>query len=133
MCRRLFACASLKPTHYISIKPALFLVNRRLRALSGGERAGARAKKLENFGRKEKVDINEYTIEHIMPQNIDNSSAWQKELGENYKEIHEKYLHSLGNLTLTGYNSEYSNKPFLEKRYYDRTLGNDGASHHKTV
>ena len=72
--------------------------------------------KLENFGRKEKVDINEYTIEHIMPQNIDNSPAWQKELGENYKEIHEKYLHSLGNLTLTGYNSEYSNKPFLEKR-----------------
>ena len=54
--------------------------------------------KLENFGRKEKVDINEYTIEHIMPQNIDNISAWQKELGENYKEIHEKYLHSLGNL-----------------------------------
>ncbi|ETD23009.1 DUF262 and DUF1524 domain-containing protein [Helicobacter macacae] len=72
--------------------------------------------KLENFGRKERVDINEYTIEHIMPQNIDNSTAWQKELGQDYEQIHEKYLHSLGNLTLTGYNSEYSNKSFVEKR-----------------
>lgn len=72
--------------------------------------------KLENFGRKEKVDINEYTIEHIMPQNIDSSVAWQKELGQDYVEIHEKYLHCLGNLTLTGYNSEYSNKSFREKR-----------------
>lgn len=72
--------------------------------------------KLENFGRKERIDINEYTIEHIMPQNIDSSTAWQRELGANYAEIHEKYLHSLGNLTLTGYNSEYSNKSFVEKR-----------------
>lgn len=72
--------------------------------------------KLENFDRKEKIDINEYTFEHIMPQNIDNSREWQNELGENWQEIHEKYLHTLGNLTLTGYNSEYSNKPFREKQ-----------------
>lgn len=70
--------------------------------------------KLENFERKEKVSMNEYTIEHIMPQN--ENLAWQKDLGENYKDIHEKYLHTIGNLTLTGYNSEYSDKPFKEKR-----------------
>lgn len=72
--------------------------------------------KLENFGRKEKVSINEYTIEHIMPRTIDNNKEWQKELGENWQEIHKKYLHTLGNLTLTGYNSEYSNRPFREKQ-----------------
>lgn len=72
--------------------------------------------KLENFERKERVDINEYTIEHIMPQNIENNPTWQEALGENYEQIHEKYLHSLGNLTLTGYNCEYSNRAFLEKR-----------------
>lgn len=72
--------------------------------------------KLENFGRKEKVSINEYTIEHIMPRTIDNNKEWQRELGENWQEIHKKYLHTLGNLALTGYNSEYSNKSFREKQ-----------------
>ncbi|WP_299546686.1 DUF262 and DUF1524 domain-containing protein [uncultured Helicobacter sp.] len=72
--------------------------------------------KLENFERKEKVNIDEYTIEHIMPQNENLSLAWQKDLGENYKDIHEKYLHTIGNLTLTGYNSEYGDKSFKEKR-----------------
>lgn len=72
--------------------------------------------KLENFNRKEKVSINEYTIEHIMPQRIENNKEWRKELGENWQEIHDQYLHTLGNLTLTGYNSEYSNRPFREKR-----------------
>jgi len=71
---------------------------------------------LENFDRKEKVNINEFTIEHIMPQNIKNVEKWQKELGENWQEIHEKYLNTLGNLTLSAYNSEYSNKPFKEKQ-----------------
>lgn len=70
--------------------------------------------KLENFERKEKVNIDEYTIEHIMPQN--KNPSWQKDLGENYKNIHEKYLHTIGNLTLTGYNSEYGDKSFSEKR-----------------
>lgn len=72
--------------------------------------------KLENFDRKEKTNTIEYTFEHIMPQNINNSREWQDELGENWQEIHEKYLHTLGNLTLTGYNSEYSNKPFKKKQ-----------------
>ena len=51
-----------------------------------------------------------------MPQNPNLSKEWQRDLGENYKEIQEKYLHTLGNLTLTGYNSEYKDKPFKEKR-----------------
>lgn len=72
--------------------------------------------RLENHKRKEKISANEYTIEHIMPQNPNLSKEWQKDLGEHYKEIQEKYLHTLGNLTLTGYNSEYKDKPFKEKR-----------------
>jgi predicted transport protein len=73
-------------------------------------------RKLENFGRKEPVSIEEYTIEHILPQNPGLSPEWQAELGEQWQEIQEKYLHTLGNLTLTGYNSEYSDNPFLVKR-----------------
>lgn len=73
-------------------------------------------RKLENNDRKEYVQINDYTIEHIMPQNSNLSIDWQKELGDNWKEIHEKYLHTLGNLTLTGYNSEYSDHSFYKKK-----------------
>lgn len=70
---------------------------------------------LENFERKEKIARGEYSIEHIMPQSIENSKEWQRELGEHWQEIYDKYVHTLGNLTLTGYNSEYSNKSFKEK------------------
>lgn len=72
--------------------------------------------KLENFNRKEVVNVDEYTIEHILPQNPDLSHAWQAMLGENWKQIQETYLHTLGNLTLTGYNSELSDRPFTEKK-----------------
>lgn len=72
--------------------------------------------KLENFERKERVDTENYTIEHIMPQNKNLSEEWRKELGEKWADIHEKYLHTIGNLTLTGYNPELSDKSFLEKR-----------------
>lgn len=73
--------------------------------------------KLENFNRnKELIDVDNYTIEHIIPQNKKLSVAWQQELGDNWAEIQAKYLHTLGNLTLTGYNSELSDRPFLEKR-----------------
>ncbi len=70
--------------------------------------------RLENFDRKERVYTHEYTKEHIMPQTL--TEEWERDLGENFKEIHNKYLHTIGNLTLTGYNSEYSNKSFQEKR-----------------
>ncbi|GAA8885861.1 hypothetical protein HpSIM16_07570 [Helicobacter pylori] len=70
--------------------------------------------RLENFDTKEPVNTQECTIEHIMPQEL--TEEWKKDLGENFQEIHDKYLHTIGNLTLTGYNSEYSNKSFQEKR-----------------
>ncbi|GAA6990787.1 DUF262 and DUF1524 domain-containing protein [Helicobacter pylori] len=70
--------------------------------------------RLENFDRKERVYTHEYTIEHIMPKKL--TEEWERDLGENFQEIHNKYLHTIGNLTLTGYNSEYSNKSFQEKR-----------------
>ncbi|GAA9891112.1 DUF262 and DUF1524 domain-containing protein [Helicobacter pylori] len=70
--------------------------------------------RLENFDTKEPVDTQKCNIEHIMPQTL--TPEWQRDLGENFKAIHEKYLHTIGNLTLTGYNQEYSNKSFQEKR-----------------
>jgi len=73
-------------------------------------------RKFENHGRKERLEIEDYTIEHVMPQNENLSEVWQRELGENWQTIHSQYLHTLGNLTLTGYNSELSDRPFLEKR-----------------
>ncbi|MGR3608891.1 MAG: GmrSD restriction endonuclease domain-containing protein, partial [Sulfitobacter sp.] len=73
-------------------------------------------RRFENFGRKERVSVDEYTIEHIMPQNEDVPQAWRKALGAEWQRVHETWLHTLGNLTLTGYNSEYSDKPFIEKR-----------------
>ena len=73
-------------------------------------------RRLENHGRKERVVVEDYTIEHILPQNGDLSSEWQQELGPDWQRIQEEWLHTLGNLTLTGYNSEYSDRPFAYKR-----------------
>ena len=73
-------------------------------------------RRFENYGRKERVAVDEYTIEHIMPQNEDLSSSWKNVLGPDWEHVHRTWLHTLGNLTLTGYNSEYSDRPFLEKR-----------------
>ncbi|MGN8503449.1 GmrSD restriction endonuclease domain-containing protein [Helicobacter pylori] len=70
--------------------------------------------RLENFDTKEPVDTQKCNIEHIMPQTL--TFEWQRDLGENFQAIHDKYLHTIGNLTLTGYNKEYSNKSFQEKR-----------------
>lgn len=71
--------------------------------------------KLENYGNKEPITSTGYTIEHILPQNENMRDEWKVALGENYKEIQEKYINSLGNLTLTRYNSEMGDKPFYEK------------------
>lgn len=73
-------------------------------------------RKLENYDRKELVKVEEYTIEHILPQNKNLSKEWKEMLGENWESVQKKYLHTIGNLTLTGYNPELSDKPFLEKR-----------------
>jgi len=73
-------------------------------------------RRFENYGRKERVPVEDYTIEHIMPQNESMPETWRDELGPEWKQIHEKWLHTLGNLTLTGYNSEYRDHPFARKR-----------------
>lgn len=70
--------------------------------------------RLENFNTKEPVNTEKCNIEHIMPQTL--NLEWKRDLGENFQAIHDKYLHTIGNLTLTGYNPEYSNKSFQEKR-----------------
>ncbi len=76
--------------------------------------------RLENFGTLEDKDIyrhydeGEYSIEHIMPQHL--TPAWIKELGDSYEEIHDTWLHRIANLTLTAYNSKYSNSTFVEKK-----------------
>lgn len=69
---------------------------------------------IENQG-KEQIKTDALTIEHIMPQNKNLSTAWQRMLGSDWELVRERYLHTLGNLTLTGYNSELGDLPFAEK------------------
>ena len=69
---------------------------------------------IENQG-KEQIKTDALTIEHIMPQNKNLSTAWQRMLGTDWELVRERYLHTLGNLTLTGYNSELGDLPFAEK------------------
>ncbi|AIY83466.1 hypothetical protein U729_2496 [Clostridium baratii str. Sullivan] len=93
--------------------------------------------RLENYNNTEKVDIerlvdqNELTIEHIMPQNL--TPSWIDMLGDNYKEIHEKYLHTIGNLTLTGYNSQMSNRPFQDKKNIENGFNNSRLKLNKYI
>lgn len=74
----------------------------------------------ETYGSKEPVDLSTLTIEHVLPQTP--TQAWQDvlaedmEAGEEFEQVHEALLHTLGNLTLTGYNSALSNSPFEKKR-----------------
>lgn len=76
--------------------------------------------RLENAGTGETKDVwghldrGEYSIEHIMPQHL--TAAWVAALGEEHESIHANWLHRLANLTLTAYNSRYSNSPFADKR-----------------
>lgn len=71
--------------------------------------------RLENYGNKAPIIIENYTIEHIMPQNSSLSPEWQQMLGTNWREVQKTYLHTIGNLTLTAYNSEMSDHPFMVK------------------
>lgn len=76
--------------------------------------------RFENAGTDEDKDVyrhlddGTYSIEHIMPQHL--TPVWVKELGEDYQQIHGTWLHRLANLTLTAYNSKYSNSSFAEKK-----------------
>ncbi len=76
-------------------------------------------RRLENHDRKERVPVDEYTIEHILPQNENLSAQWKADLGPDWERIQKTWLHTLGNLTLTGYNPELSDRPFAEKRDID--------------
>jgi predicted transport protein len=73
-------------------------------------------RRMENHGRRERVAVDEYTIEHILPQNENLSAAWRTALGPEWERVQQTWLHTLGNLTLTRYNSEYSDRTFAEKR-----------------
>ena len=81
--------------------------------------------KLENYRREQPIQLDNYTIEHVMPQEL--SREWRAELGDNYEAICETYLHTIGNLTLTGHNAELSNRPFKEKQE------NYGDFHHRQL
>lgn len=74
---------------------------------------------------KEHLDISNLTIEHILPQK-ENSVVWKKEVGDSYSTVYEKYLHTLGNLTITGHNSELGTKSFNDKKKIIR--GNSKAN-----
>lgn len=72
--------------------------------------------RLENAGEKELSNTGGYSIEHVMPQNENLRPEWREMLGDDWRKIHEIWLHRLGNLTLTGYNSTYSDLPFEDKK-----------------
>ena len=93
-----------------------FAVRFKVRDLYNFRSRGYWLRRFENHKRKERVPVNEYTIEHILPQNENLSQEWKDALGPDWKRIQETWLHTLGNLTLTGYNPEYSDKFFTEKR-----------------
>ena len=73
-------------------------------------------RRFENHEHNELMLVEDYTIEHILPQNEALSADWQAELGPEWQRIQQTWLHTLGNLTLTGYNSEYRDFPFYYKR-----------------
>ena len=72
--------------------------------------------RLENDGSKEPTDTTNYSIEHIMPQNDKLPAEWREMLGAHWADVQRQWLHRLGNLTLTGYNSKYSDRQFAEKK-----------------
>jgi uncharacterized protein with ParB-like and HNH nuclease domain/predicted transport protein len=72
--------------------------------------------RIENDGSREPTDTSNYSIEHILPQNDKLPMEWRTMLGADWADIQRQWLHRLGNLTLTGYNSKYSDRPFNEKK-----------------
>lgn len=86
--------------------------------------------RLENGSSKEKNDVvkniedGTLTIEHIMPQTLSNS--WKQALGDNWEEIHDRWLHTISNLTLSGYNYNYSNRSFQDKKTMENGFKESG-------
>ena len=77
-------------------------------------------RRLENHDSRERVSVDEFTIEHVLPQNENLSEEWQTALGQDWQRVQQRWVHTLGNLTLTGYNSEYSDRSFADKREMHR-------------
>lgn len=95
---------------------------------------------LENHNSAYSIQMDELTIEHIMPQKL--TREWKNKLGENWQEVHTKYLHTLGNLSLTAKNSKLSNNSFENKQRIDfqtsklrlnYKLGNQTEWNEKTI
>ena len=102
-------------------KDAEFVKNLQESKLYGAGNRAIRTKLIletleESFGHKEQIAFEHLSIEHVMPQTL--TEAWQQHLGEDGEITHELYLHTLGNLTLTAYNSELSNDDFPRKQHY---------------
>ena len=91
-----------------------FIQSLRERPLYGNKILGYVLEEIEKHNNKEVVNFEELQIEHIMPKKLNDD--WKRMLGDNWELVHKKFLDILGNLTLTGYNPEYSNKPFQDKR-----------------
>lgn len=111
------------------IKSALKTAN--IYQLKSGTIAKLILSTIENHDRKEPISTSEYTIEHIMPQTL--SEEWKKDLGEDATRIHETYVHTIGNLTLTGYNSEYQNRRFVDKLDCSDKQGNRIGYRHTPI
>ena len=122
---RIFKVASNKQKYYETLNKFLFTVSSKDVIPSAGEFERALQKAniygnnalcrfllldIENGDGKEILQAENLTIEHIMPQTL--SADWSHIRPEE----HEEYLHTLGNLSVTGYNSELSNKSFAEKQ-----------------
>jgi predicted transport protein len=88
---------------------------------------------LENHGSKEVTDARALEIEHIMPQNQRLNADWRAMLGDNWKETQRVWLHRLGNLTLTGYNSKYSDRSFEEKKTIEHGFADSAVRLNKYV
>lgn len=108
-----YAAFTYKPIYLMNSKNKIYILER-----------------FENFGTAEDKDVyrhcdeGKYSIEHIMPQNL--TPSWQKELGEDFEQIHEEWLHRIANLTLTAYNSKYSNSTFTEKKTMQNGFDDSG-------
>ena len=86
-------------------------------------------RKLENHGKLELIALEECTVEHVLPQNPELSKEWRDALGENWKEVQAQLLHNIGNLTLTRYNSSFSDRPYSFKRSLEVKEQKVGLAH----
>ncbi|MBP3609879.1 MAG: DUF4268 domain-containing protein [Lachnospiraceae bacterium] len=93
--------------------------------------------RLENQGTKEDKDVyrhfdsGDYSIEHIMPQHL--SQTWKESLGTEYETIHDTWLHRIANLTITAYNSKYSNEVFTKKRDMENGFRDSGLRMNQVI